>query len=1075
MALAPKFHSKFPDWALCAEKKVWECLGRKVTCYQCPRQLPCAANVTQPDEFWSHSAVFMICIGCRLRLLGQATRTRPLLPLRGRTTSAYPRTAAVFYQSQDKRWLGSQKPVPTEDGQTVDEAKYESEDNNRDAVRFSELELTPEQQLHEAPAVGEDDAPSHPKPKRSRRAEDKDAESDPQGSAHTESRAWRDPRLETFMRKLNLQRQHRSRNRILNETSANLGANVLGQPAYAIVMKDLGTYKKKKIPLQAEGIPEVKKKSRRSSTETDHSDFGVLLDNDLDLPGVDEVRNNIGELRPESDTFISRNKYLAIRQKLEDGFLKSQLRDYLENLQGHKGSQIARGKKGRKRIVPTVSQYKWIKGIGQSSSMSGDDLMPSTDFDRPNGVRDGGPKARLAGKIMQECWGLQIDDQMGRMVDVKLAVEELEFTMLMRNKQKFFSHLREMLFEPGEHIEADASVNIIRIVSAHQKLPTIIAELDTIVQKLSTASFRVFGITSDPTQFDEALLEEVGRITNTHVGLSDNKDRIHVTCFTEPGQDKSGVESLRHVVYRLLCVALQPELASRGLHACPSYPADSKGRFLADLQHKEAWSWKDRLSEWARYIMPISAPTINVSDNSAAAVDNYVYSQVPKEDAPLPVLDLLPLEQPSSRPSAGPSTSSPQYWSTNLTTITEATFGHVLHAHSEGSEGLSHYLSAVLKHADQRRIFSPVIPHPKQLATIQDNPTRPQSPITSTIVIRLMPTPEAAQQPRSVLPLKAPPLELRLSLSEPDTTAEAELDIDAEKQTPKPRVTGVHSLRAIHHTRIHDILQPSESVDMRIVQTQSATLCGSPDALTAWSPVAQLLSKARLDFGAGKLEMPPQQKFYVPTELFSAPPDSLSETSGGAGGAHKNEAERAQKLLLQQASSSSSSVPGAAVRATEYDFAGLELHRSVSIPLPGDEAFTLTYTSIEAGQGGGRRAELALRPVPMSHVLQPEGHLVLPDEQQLGGASGERDEDGGSRDAAHGEDGSHASGCGGGSGSDESAPPLTTGAPALVGGEDGATDGSLAAVAAGDEQRQDAFLRACYKLARDPNYWQGLT
>jgi hypothetical protein len=41
----------------------------------------------------------------------------------------------------------------------------------------------------------------------------------------------------------------------------------------------------------------------------------------------------------------------------------------------------------------------------------------------------------------------------------------------------------------------------------------------------------------------------------------------------------------------------------------------------------------------------------------------------------------------------------------------------------------------------------------------------------------------------------------------------------------------------------------------------------------------------------------------------------------------------------------------------EYMFAGLEMRRSVATEVNG---WKLVYTSVEAGQGGGRRAELAL-------------------------------------------------------------------------------------------------------------------
>lgn len=322
------------------------------------------------------------------------------------------------------------------------------------------------------------------------------------------------------------------------------------------------------------------------------------------------------------------------------------------------------------------------------------------------------------------------------------------------------------------------------------------------------------------------------------------------------------------------------------------------------------------------------------------------------------------LEQDFDQPSTGApenadherspnSSESPVRWSSDLNTTTSAIFGHILTTYNKDT-GLTPTRSSIHDMATRASNFVPVVPHPLTLTELSfpserpgENDTVSALPISNTILIRFLIHPVSARQG---LPLVAPQLELRLSVSEPLSAHE------------DPEITGVHSLRAVTATDHHEIPLPTKPVDLRITQRRSATLQGSSDDLGAWKPIADFLARSRLDFGAGKLETASSQRFPIPLHLFG----QSNSTPGQEGKKQRRqEGEDATDKVEQEHKQEEEKETSPDWFSTRlYEFAGLELHRSVSVPYPEDNRFSLVYTSIEAGQGGGRRAELSLRPVP---------------------------------------------------------------------------------------------------------------
>lgn len=441
------------------------------------------------------------------------------------------------------------------------------------------------------------------------------------------------------------------------------------------------------------------------------------------------------------------------------------------------------------------------------------------------------------------------------------------------------------------------------------------------------------------------------------------------------------MEDLRHVVLRLLVTALKPEAALVKLYKPEELPSDSTGRFLIDEYNREKWSWKDKLGRWARYIIPPGTQDAArlLKDEDHPLPDSPVqllFSEpppsFPKEDEDSTmqtarkvlegakdlddskIADLkeaqIEVEEPSKQ-----FPRQPVRWSPEVHTTTSAVFGHIL------LDAMGLPAKALISERDQTKtslssyphIFSSIVPHPMQLAALHGGTQpdgqgdKPPFSVENTILIRFMPTPSTNPDD---LEFPGPPLELRLALTNSDD----------------PEITGVHSLRAIVETHLHDAMLPSAPVDVRVMQRRTATLQGHHEDLASWQPLQSFLDRARLDIAYGKLEMPAQQRFQIPARLFykSHPPAISNPLTPKAikAVAKREKLERKLESRIPADKNEPVSIP--------YDFMGLELHRAVSVPY---EGHTLTYTSIEAGQGGGRRAELALSPTPPSNDVSVAG------------------------------------------------------------------------------------------------------
>lgn len=716
------------------------------------------------------------------------------------------------------------------------------------------------------------------------------------------------------VKRTDVRKRHLSRNRILTEDAQNLNSDMLGKPASVIVMRDGGLYQKKDRPPAAVG-PD-------NEPDTQPINIEALLNSQREPPDLQEVRKNIRSLRPKTETALSEREFRKLQASLTDGFLSAQLHEYLEyhKRNGHPSTP--------------AFKYDWIKEISpwvplanQSSAVEGTDpslygyITDSTTA-----------KEKLAIRIMRECWGLSIVDLDAGLGETRIKIRNFEFLLLMRGTKRWLTVMGKVWLEAGEKIEAFRNKKMLRLVTTKTKAATLIKDLDDTLKQVTTKSFPVNLITSKP--IDEVVLEEVGRITNTHVRKPQGTEQLNVTWIElkkRAAKGLVGLEDLCDVVFRLLLTAYNPQPATTtSLYVAGQYDG-SAGRFVPNTIDKEKLGWKDRMGQWARYKLPL----IPEGDTSAA--------ESPLDRLELPVErqtvesefdennEFLPETQPPIHPVK---------WAEDLKISTKAAFGYLLHANDTSTTPpLPDLLTA-----NHPRVFTSVTPHPLHLAKLEasdDEAANVLIQTKTTIVIRFWPSP--TQRDQGEIPKIRRRIRKKIRNKTPKNwvvTPPAPL-LELRLATSGGEIKGVESLRAIKQTCITDVMLPASLVDLRYTQSQHADLKGDPADLATWQPLADFLRPARLDLERGKFEVPPHQKFPIPRRLFN----------------YAIEWDPDATINMDE------------LISTSYTFVGLEIHHSVSMPY---EGFKLTYTSISTEQGDGSSAEISLEPGLKSKISVAE-------------------------------------------------------------------------------------------------------
>lgn len=420
------------------------------------------------------------------------------------------------------------------------------------------------------------------------------------------------------------------------------------------------------------------------------------------------------------------------------------------------------------------------------------------------------------------------------------------------------------------------------------------------------------------------------------------------------------------IVFRLLFMAKSPVRSDKTLTIYPKL--EGKGRLIEDIGGKDKLSWLDRRQKWARLCLPLGTKPHRVESTWPLGenVVKYKVEAVP-EDFMLPIPAAVkavprgvPLAPPAVRaePTSSdgiqpaPTEPTPSGWFP-FKVRTSAVFGHMLHPNNNTVAEFFHQQHTF--NADPStspRTLYPVIPPLAGLDLPAWVPFPSPPAMTCLIVMRLMPHSADPQQPSDPL---SPHLELRMKASD-------------------ERIIEIDCLRAISHVHVSDMLLPTEHVDVRVTQKLVADFPGNMiSAAKGMEPLLKFLANARLEMHRGRLDTPPRlENMLLPRWMYYRPEDDIHgqflmrherQKLAAEGGKDKKTAappySEKEKMPGYRAAHPNPAYND--LRPTSYVFAGLEILRPLETTYDG---WRLRYTSVEAGQGGGRRAELSLDAVP---------------------------------------------------------------------------------------------------------------
>ncbi|KAK7740688.1 hypothetical protein SLS53_005156 [Cytospora paraplurivora] len=807
-------------------------------------------------------------------------------------------------------------------------------------------------------------------------------------------------------------KKYRRGNMKLEADASKLAIDTLGKPAEVLVLRDRGEWKRKALPIV------------KISEEAAQNSLGIeefLLEEEGQ--SSDSYLRFLHDLKPQQKILPAR-EFKSLYDELLAGFTSLQLEKYVEwHREGQPLEEIEDHDLDEEYVISEddvvaedtilAEDVTITEDITEDATVSEDpaeaedevfdeDVVAAEDQTSPSSLFDKAikypwmvseahwspevagaiketdyplrgyvlksmrPKQRLAIQLMRECWGVSAQELQDGNGSMDVLVRDLEFGLLTLGTQRFLQKISRILLKPAGRLEVIRSQNLIRIVAPKAIAETCVNALDETLKRIKTKSFPLHQV---PMQdLDAGTLAELGSITNSVVQFDSSHQEIQVSWIDiRDGDSQSDkIEDLGDVIFRLLLTAHTSASTTKTLTVYPEL--EGRGRFLEDFSDKNKLSWIDRRREWARLCLPLTSGKSHTATVWPLTTDVLKYRIQPSaEDLILPASRLKPkidafyrnftFPRPlEGKPLGIPKPRVDQPEEPELTHVdgleltkptisgwlpfsvsTNAVFGHILHQNSPSlAQTLSQPTTALV---NWPRTLSPLIPPVANMSLPGWVPYEHTDTGRSTILMRFVPYTENAANghegspPQSQSP-RPPHLELRLVASASD-------DLEA------------HSLRAISQTSISDILLPAEHVDVRATQRLYAELPGATiHATDGMAPLAEFLRDSRLEPSKGSLVTPPRVRdLGLPRWLVQG---------GGGGRGDLSAAARLREGLPPMTPGGEDALAHEVV-PTSYVFAGLEVHRTLATTYDG---WRLMYTSVEAGQGGGRRAELSLEAVP---------------------------------------------------------------------------------------------------------------
>ncbi|KAL2883939.1 hypothetical protein SGCOL_000577 [Colletotrichum sp. CLE4] len=509
---------------------------------------------------------------------------------------------------------------------------------------------------------------------------------------------------------------------------------------------------------------------------------------------MEEALSNLDEIRPW-DPIVAYDDFYTLLDVLINGFTVAQLRAYLSR--ANTRAAIAAKEKQQQLQEQLYDSVEVLTPWTPSASVE----------------IDGSAKERLGLTLMLEAWRLTMREIVEGQGYLSGRIDE-RFFALLTNEEQRLDAIRESYLDPGESI--DISDSIIKINATKAKTQAILQRLDEASKAIVVKNFKADWLAD--SNVDGKLLWNLGQLTNTFIDRKKRQEievswikngNTEVAIGEQVDQDDTG-EQLGHIVQRLLHSALFPREQSIILKHEPNV---KKARLVAEPRGNEKLSWKERLTQWSRWVKQGSRETS--LDRAFTITEG----------------DILPLPLTTEAQAVGSGTP----WSKPYVSTT-ASFGQILHKYDEGSFTIAKAAKA------KNHIFSPASPPPAGLAPIVESVTsaNPESAIITTLVLGFRTHPSVTKETTRSLPDL-----LELHLTVPDDLPDGPLAWDA---TPKRLVATLSQT-------FTDVAYPSEPVDLRLSQPLVSTM--SPDALDS-SAFREYIEAAKLDLLEGRLRPPPE-------------------------------------------------------------------------------------------------------------------------------------------------------------------------------------------------------------------------
>ncbi|KAL7816666.1 mitochondrial inner-membrane-bound regulator domain-containing protein [Trichoderma gracile] len=564
----------------------------------------------------------------------------------------------------------------------------------------------------------------------------------------------------------------------------------LGEHIDAIMLKNPNQMKRPKRTVRR-----VQHEAAEAIVELDPERDGMIDDADENgQEAMEAALKNIDDLRPVDKTILPMQDFDALANTLLEGFNHNQLTRYFIQ------KRLEMSQQGLGKPVT----YPWIVKQGPWVAAKPDHWGPLR------------PKQRQVIMIMQLLWNLEVQEQVEGLGRTLLWLQPRVFELIAPPNSVVLEQLsRDFLYQSNkEKITTNHDDCRINIYARKSTIPVILTHLDEVVksirsQKISSDHFR-------ESDLDDGLLQELERITKTHIEYNEKKRELEIFWLekrdlTSLDEDAGNSETPADVALRLLLEQPVEEQQS-SVHIIA--PSDGKkpqdGTFISHQRENRSMSWKDKLRQWSRYVLPVG--------QSAATKDDVVAQ----------------FAETISFPVSAPKTPNGIEQSCQIT----ATFGHVLHGKSSRTP------AAMAKH---HRLLSPVLPHPASFTPLSADDKPVVRRVTIVLNFSLDPTQTLAMSDST-----PPSIQLRLPI-DPGTDL-------ADLSLPPGSV-----LAGIAAKHVGDVLLPNESVDVRLTQQHLRPLDPSQDS------AKDFLSKCEFDLPQSLVKTPSKATFSIPKAWVSSP------------------------------------------------------------------------------------------------------------------------------------------------------------------------------------------------------------